>query len=348
MKKAVKFLLPFLVLSSLGLSSCDSHKAILTYGNIETEGKDISNLSSEYKYDISYGLLEGKIVSKNENFMVAVTPNTACGCWDTFAAILNRYMNETNTICYRISYDELKDGENHFKIRIAEGYTSFAIFENGNLVKTLCGTVNSDELEDYNSFKSMMSKLVEMPKMYYVSHETVRNALNDSETKLSILYGKSGCPDCAYAQDYILKGYFESHYSANNLYIVDCANKDSEFKTTIGITSTVNQTFGFGTGFYPTFFTYKGNTVTTGAVIFNDTLEKNGDIYKVNETYYTEDRIPFLHYLDNFKGTKVLKGLQVSQVTEYGTWKHEDANKYYKPIMEAYLNYSLPQVNKIL
>lgn len=356
MKKTVKFLLPFLVLSSLGLSSCDSHKTILTYGNIEMDKYDIGDLSTNYIYDISYELLEEKIVNKSENFMVAIS-TPGCGCWTNFAAILNQYMQETNTICYRISYSALNAHENHFKIRIAEGYTSFAIFENGDLIKTLCGTVNSNELEDYESFTSMMSKLVSMPKMYYAINETIEGVLaDDPNVKLSVLYSKGGCPDCAYAQVNILKGYFENHYSSNNLYIVDCAKETAglsqqdinAFKDSIQITSSSNPEFGFGTGYYPTFFTYKGFEVTTGAVIFNDTLALDGDKYKVSETYYTEERIGSLHYLDNFSGTKVLKGLVVNEREPNGAWKHSEANKYYKPIMEAYLNYSLPQVNKIL
>ena len=66
MKKTTKFLLPFLVLSSLGLSSCDSHKAILTYGNIEMSDYDIADLSSDYIYDISYELLEEKIIKEGK------------------------------------------------------------------------------------------------------------------------------------------------------------------------------------------------------------------------------------------------------------------------------------------
>ena len=100
-------------------------------------------------------------------------------------------------------------------------------------------------------------------------------------------------------------------------------------------------TYGFGRGFVPTIQYYENGQVKDAAVTFNDSLIKNGDNYKVDSTYYTEERLTNLNFLkDSNVETKVLKGLDVPNEdtdSKYHFWSHEAAFKYHSPILEQFL-----------
>ena len=112
-------------------------------------------------------------------------------------------------------------------------------------------------------------------------------------------------------------------------------------ETKLKLSEASEPTYGFGRGFVPTIQYYENGQVKDAAVTFNDSLIKNGGNYKVDSTYYTEERLANLNFLkDSNVETKVLKGLDVPNEdtdSKYHFWSHEAAFKYHSPILEQFL-----------
>ena len=73
-------------------------------------------------------------------------------------------------------------------------------------------------------------------------------------------------------------------------------------------------------------------------VYFNDTLTKDGDNFRVTQSYYTPERVANLKYTDIvLLGTEVAAS-EVTMYGEYPSWNAEDARKYHKPILESFLD----------
>lgn len=142
-----------------------------------------------------------------------------------------------------------------------------------------------------------------------------------------------------------------------NIYVLDCQAWKDELdavqyqakKNNYGLSKCNNPDYGFDTGVFPFFSFVKKGYYMSGAVAFNDTIEKIDGKYKITNTYYTTDRVNKLDYLGNVQ-TKVLQGMEIpaSDVADNGewiTWMQDKAVKYYEPIIDAFLDTYLPQVN---
>ena len=112
----------------------------------------------------------------------------------------------------------------------------------------------------------------------------------------------------------------------------------------------INPTYGYGAGVVPTFFVVNGTqdevTFHTGAVAYNDTVEKIGNEYKVTESYYSSERQSVLSYASSFE---VIQGktLSESDVVEYKGnyyWKQSSSKSVYIPRIQAFLDTYLSQM----
>lgn len=340
MKKLCKILLPFLVLSA-SLVSCgndddnETEKVNLSFGDVHGT---IKHVSMEHFQDI---------VDSKENFLLVVS-STTCDCWRDFKSVLEKYTKENKLVCYEITYGEIKDFAHMYNLNLSSGTTTFAIFKNGQK-KYSIKSGESDAMEDYEKFKGFMDASVNKPKAYYVTEEDIKSLKKSSKSAV-IYYERSNCGDCGYINPTMLRDYIESHSSMNKLYVLDCRDwwkspADPAYqdyldkKTEFGLSSVENTKYGFDAGVFPYFSLIENGEYSSGAVVFNDELEKNGNEYVVSNSYYTEERVAELSYTST-----VIKGMTVTDATESGYWKQEAAAKVYKPILNAFLDYALPKV----
>ena len=354
MKKAF-ILLP---LSIALLSGCDNNKKVdLKYGQM-------------YSTDVSfidYLTLKEKIDDK-ETFLLTVSAPT-CSCWSTFRSVLNAYIDEHHVLVYAIQYDQFHDESGKsldtFGLNIQSGYTSFAIVENGELRANL-KSGKEQLFKSITSFEKYMSDMVSLPKAFYVSLEQVDELYKKDETSL-IYFARSTCGDCGYFDKHFLNNYEIS----NTMFILDCetigireydeeghltpesAIKWAAFKQAYGLGSEHNPDYGYDTGYVPTLLLVHGGesvSYLSGCVYFNDTVSKDDNGYYVSNSYYTEERLSKLEYLNDFSGTKILKGERISEEAitafgEYYMWDQDDAAKLHNPLAKALLDYALPKVN---
>lgn len=343
MKKLCKFLLPFLVLSA-SLVSCgndeeeQAQKVTLSFGDVHGT---IKHVSMEHLQDI---------IDSKENFLLVVS-STTCDCWRDFKAVLEKYTKANSLVCYEITYGEIKDYAHMYDLYVSSGTTTFAIFENGQKKYTL-KSGDSDALEDYEKFKSFMDATIKKPSALYVTEDDIK-AIKTSNKAAVVYYERSNCGDCSYINPTMIREYFEAHSNANKLYVIDCrewwkSKSDPQYqtyldtKTEFGLSNVENIVYGFDGGVFPYFSLIENGSYSSGAVVFNDELEQNGDDYVVSNSYYTTERVANLEYTST-----VIKGMSVPKedATESGYWKQDAAAKVYKPILNDFLDYALPKVN---
>ena len=356
MKKLSSFLLVnFALLSSAALGACsnESEKVDLLMGNMHA-----TSVTS-----ISYDLLKEHVDSK-ENFLVAVQYSDSCTCWSHDAKpILEQYIKEKHVIIYHVKLDDLDAHNNRFNIDVVKGNVSFAIFENGEVKKTVTTNENKT-LKDYVAFSSYMESMITLPRMYYVSLDDV-NGLYKKNEKNIVYFSRSTCGDCSYLETHYLRTWSKNNPGfAKKIYVLDCDQKGiryktdedkvvdadqwQEFKHQYGLSSKNNPNYGYDNGYVPTMFLVQGDgtkvSYLSGLVVFNDSLEKDGENYKVSNSYFTSERKEKLQYIDADITTPVLKGMSVSKddvnvYGEYFMWAHEASENYFNPFVEKFLAY---------
>lgn len=367
MKKSVKFLFPFLLINSASLSSCNVdpnlNKTLLTYGDLHISETNFKDLDQEYKYHLSYDQLKTKMNTKNENFMVSIAAE-GCGCWEILSNCVFPYMEKTNSICYRIKLSDFK-GKDHLGFELISGDSTFAIIKNGVIVKQISSLINEKQTRDANSFLNFMNLNVLPPKMIRINENDYLNKVLDTPfTKAAIYLSRSECGDCKALEPNILKPYFESRIYSNKLYVLDCqpfykSSSDSNYQDYLNkkdefmMTSDYNPDFGYNAGVFPSLFYFEEVTCKAGAIAYNETIQKIDNKYVVTDTYYTDERVAKLEYLNNYNGEKVLlnKEINESQLNisgNYIEWSKEYSNEFYRPIIYSFLDYVLPLENNLI
>lgn len=353
MKKFPLVLAANLLLGSIAfLGACSSEQKIdLMYGD-----KNVSGVTT-----ITYDLLKEKVDSK-QTFLLVVQYSDGCACWSQEARpVLEKYIEEKHVVINHIKLEDLDNGGSRFGLTIVTGNVSFAIFEDG-VVKHCVTTQDDNTLKKYDEFVSYFESLVNLPRMYYVSLDDIDKMYRTSEKNI-IYFSRSTCGDCSYLDTHYLKEWSKNNPNySKNIYILDCDQPDIRlddegnynkeqwftFKHDYGLSNKNNMVYGYDGGYVPTFLYIEGAMsgvkYLSGAVAFNDTLENQNGEYVVTNSYYTEERLPNLKYIDDSVEHKTLKGLKLTSddVTLYGSyamWNHESAEKYHNKLLEKFLQY---------
>lgn len=361
MKKVVNLLVPFLVLSSITLVGCkngkknkDSNegKVLLSFGDMNASGVteiDVKKLSN--------------LVASKDSFILTVS-STTCSCWATFKPVVEKYITENKLVCYQITYDKLENPDiaaAYGLYGLASSTTTFAIFENGKVVKdkVINSNDNKKTMEDYSTFKKFMGENVIKPGCFFINKENVEQIKNSGKNAV-IYFERTECGDCNAVNPGILRSYVSAHSNMNKVYVLDCQDlwrrsSDEDYqsyldaKDELGLSTKNNPTYGYGSGVFPFFSFIENGEYSTGAVIYNDTVEKQENKYVVTDSYYTTERVASLKYNASVVKNMELTADDVDEVeynnVTYCSWNHDAADKVYKSILYSFLDYCLPKVN---
>ncbi len=345
MKKLVKFLLPFLVVSSAVLSGCkkdknDDNRILIDFGDIhasETTEIDFEKLN--------------ELVNAKENFLFVVSTNT-CGCWNEFRPNLERYIADNKLICYRMDYNTIKDlaADAYQLYHLSSSTTTFAIFENGKVKTTLCTSDNEKIMYDEKKFAQYMDENIKLPGCYFITKNDYFS-IKDSDKNAVIYFERTKCGDCGSLNPGLLRSYVKNHPNMKKLFVVDVqpyygtdeyqSIKDGFGMSEIDKDGNPNNPYGFGAGVFP-FFSYIENGIyASGAVVYNDRV--NSELVVI-DSYYTTERVASLEYTNAVVKGKQLTNDDVSIRGEYVSWNHDSADKVYEGILNSFLDYALPKV----
>jgi len=360
MKKVIKFIVPFLVASSAIFSGCKKKeykddKILLSFGDVHSEG---------YK-EITIQKLN-ELVKAKESFLLVVSTNT-CGCWNEFSPNLNKYLKENKAICYKVDFNQIKDVASAYDLNLlSSSTTTFAIFENGKLTTTLNSSEDGNIMYDEKKFSQYMSEKVRLPGCYFVNKDDFY-AIKESGKNAVIYFERSECSDCTKLNPSILREYINKHSNINKIYVFDFQpywkrSEDKDFKSYVQlkdelglneftldeegnqIPSTINPTYGYGTGVFPYFSYIENGSFKSGAVIYNDKITKQDNKYLISNSYYTSERVSKLDYTNTVLLDKELSADDVNESAYGVTWKDESMNKIYGEILTSFLDYTLPKV----
>ena len=344
MKKISKlFLIPLFGFVFASLSGCSNSKKVkLTYGEV----------TYQEVHDINYARLN-RMIDNKESFMLVVDP-LGCGCYQRFINASKDYIKNNHLVLYRILLSDFNGNSTH-GIKIVEGYTSFSLFNKGEIQQSIVSNSEEDIMSKKEEFEKYISKYIEKPNIYLVKPDDL-DVMYHSENKSLIYYAQNGCGDCNYLFKNFLIDYMRD--SDKIMYCCDCddigvrefnANHQlinpeawTNFKDKYGLSNVNNPVYGYATGFVPSFFVVSGTSESTtfhdGAVAYNDKVE---DLV-ITRSYYSQDRLPNLKYNGN------LPAIQGKTVTadevEYGSWSHEAGREAYTTRIKAFLDMYLPQV----
>ena len=340
MKNFAKILLPILAINLCVLSGCkkdeNKNRVFLSFGDVHATGYKTVTVDEI-----------NSLVTREESFLLTVSSDS-CYCWQKFEPKLINYASETKTLCYQIMFSDFRklSIENRFGLeKAADGDTTFAIFNKGKLEKYINTTSNHDIMYSDEKFKQYMSENVVLPKAYFITAEDAKNIKNSGENAV-IYYERSGCSDCNFANPTILDSYIKNHKDMKKIFVVDMQElyeldraQYTSFKDEMGLSEVNNPIYGWGSGSVPYFSYIKNKEFASGAVIYNDIVSKVNEKYIVTNSYYTTERVTNLEYTNI-----VLQGQEIpANEMENGFWSKEKANKYYKDILESFLNTYLPQ-----
>lgn len=352
MKKVVKILLPIMCLNAAILSGCgEDNRIVLSFGDIHAN--DVT--------EIFYDQVQAKVDNK-ESFMLAISPDSGCNCWELFHPIIKNYIVENKLYCAHIGMNAFRDVAYKYNISLTSGATTFVIFNKGEAKVQLCSSAKDSPLESASKFKKFMDGNVKMPKIYFVNESDVLSMVSSGKNAV-VYYERSECGDCSYLNPTIFEYYKKNNnYNKQNLYVLDCqpwkllSNEEYQAKKDLfGISANINTVYGanIGTdqGVFPYLAYISEGKITSAAVAFNDQIKLENNKYVIADSYYTNERLTNLDYLDSVSN-KVLKGMELpeSDVNDSGSyiaWKKDKAIKYYQPIIESFLDSKLPNVNYI-
>lgn len=357
MRKIILFASLFPMLISCSSKIDNNHKVYLNYGSLIDE-------SSE---KINYTQLKSLITDKT-SFFLAVYPgeNSTCGCWTTFSDNLDVFVKENKEIVYKINYELLEEEKEKYGLNYYNDRPIFALFENGKLFKQWVYDQAKEENDLFKSkayLKTLINKYSITPKTLFINQTMLDEKIKSDE--FMIMYEWKSCPDCTYCLPNVIYPYFQNKNNQNrkDLYIIDLQIKgillDEEgkfnknnpnyeaFKNKYGLSEEGNLDYGYNTGYVPTLQYIKNGKIQSSCVYFNDKISKNNDNkYYISSSFFSENRIHKLDYLNNYDGEKVLQGLEVDEdeldINDASiSWKKEYAAKKHNPLLRAFLDYYL-------
>ena len=317
-------------------------------------------------HTINYTTLNNKIKDKdiNESFILLLydSNSPSCSCWTLFREfLLNEFIPETNDLFYVMGTNEFL-GKDTFGINISVHQPSICFFKQTTLVKQIdyanhpeAFTPSDDGTGHLNckNFRNLMnSYTIQQEKIYkYDTYESVLD--NEKGCGLSykdkaIFYAyKTTCPDCKDATTKVLFPYLNTKSELQTkIYILDIdkyANNMiyQDVKDELELSNKYNEAFGYDTGYVPTFQYRENGVIKDASVFYNDSIEKQDNLFVVSNSYYTTERRNNTSYT-----YEPLKGMTIDQqyvgeyeddgVTKY-YWKTENAITYHKPILESFL-----------
>lgn len=353
MKKKLLWTLPLI----LCLLSCQNNqnegKTLLTYGSLIDDGITYIN-----KSELNIKMLD------EENFVLVLYPgeDSTCGCWTVFRENLNQYAKDNERIIYAInSFLLMGEGEQNYGLTLPTDRPSLAIMESGSLKQEwVYNTRDTQKFFTSSTYlKEHINEYTISPKLIYIDEGLLDEYINKSPmNEFTVVYTWKSCSDCTYCLPNVVFPFIQTHDSFKKLYVIDLEvegllledgvkNRENEnyvnFLNEYGLTSVGNETFGYDRGFVPTFQHYEKGILQDANTYFNDAVSLIDGKYIVTRTFFTEERLENLNYLNNFAGTKILEGLEIEEadlnITSNSiSWKKEAAANYHNPLLEAFLS----------
>jgi len=239
--------------------------------------------------DITVDELDHKIATE-EDFLLYIY-NPTCGACMLFAPKLLEFIEDTETVVYRIVGNTIPKG----KIKGLNYTPSLAFYLGGKLQRIVDPDKNSDPFNSTENLTNYIKKYAYLPIMKEISKETL-DVLLSNDSDLIVYIASSSCGDCAHFNKNVIRPYLKKD-NAIPFYYLDVdkflsRSQDGQateewinFKNQYGLSEVGNPTYGYGSGYVPTVQRYEDGELVGAMVYLNDVKFENGQLV-VTEGYY--------------------------------------------------------------
>lgn len=278
-------------------------------GQTSKVGLTFGNFISSEPYQISYSKILDKMEDK-ENMIVASYYSSigSCECQTTFYEVLKDFINTTNYNVYLFDCDSIEGERDEFNF-INPGYSSpiLYIINKGKIKQTFKYTQKANEkiFSNVEELTKKITKYFDRPHYYYVDKTYIDNNLS-KQNKVGLCFVRESCPDCKYLIPNFMIPYANNHKLMTDIWVFDLDpyyNTDAyqNLKDEYQLSESANPTFGYRQGVVPTTHYYENGKLISANVYFNDKVEldKESEKYTITETYYTEERVKNLSYIND-------------------------------------------------
>jgi len=301
------FLFSFLLLPILaGCGESSLVKVVIPFSDeIKSADGKMINLSS-------YNDLAAKI--DNEETFIFVVGNNTCLCTLDFTPVLSEWIEDTHIPVYYLEFTLLLFQEDKFDIPLTNNSTPIlTIFEDGKLIHYRAYSASNSSRNalfyDIDLLTTWLNDRLILPTFQFLTKANF-DALFTKEETFMIYIGREDCGDCSYAfETFVVPFLKESSGTLPVIYGLDVMQNGirlpvmpgseastgnntpgwETFKSEYGLNSTINTTFGYSTGFVPTFMVIEGN----GKMIKEDSSIIQDMIVVYNDSSVTNPSLPF-------------------------------------------------------
>ena len=361
MKKNCLFLLPIIPVF-LFLTSCGGPSENITYGflysNSETAGQ-----VSEFT---EYGQIESRMGENqplSEETFLLLDYGESCSCKLAALDHMKSYSKIFHTNVYAINKTIIKnavreESKSSFGLDYnSSGSSQLYVISKKQIKYSWTYSSSSPVWQEVSRLHDEIIKIVKDPNMNLCNiSETYLDECMDENNPFIIEYKRDTCGDCTYIDPNIIWKKAKERKFNIPIYCFDINGYRSqgteiyqEFKDLHFLSTKYAPIYGYDAdeetkGVVPTIQYWNNGSICDACVSFNDVVELvEGITLTVTNSYYSEERLPYLKYLYDVK-TKILKGMALSEeeVIEYqGSyyWKQESSAKYHTPILEAFINH---------
>jgi hypothetical protein len=235
------------------------------------------------------------MVDQEQTFILMIG-NASCGCTTEFLPVMRDWIEETNILTYYLEYTKLQFAEDKFGIPMVTGSVPvLTIFDQGELAfyKAYNPNQSSDNavFYDLTLLTTWFEDRLIFPTFQFLSKANF-DQLFTKDQKMIIYIGRHTCPDCTYAFNTFVLPYIRSNPTLppifgldvldNQIWRADTGNTTpgwSNFKTNYGMDNILNTTFGYATGFVPTFMYIEtnGQSIQANPLIIKDMIVTYND-----------------------------------------------------------------------
>ena len=235
------------------------------------------------------------MVEQEETFILMVG-NASCGCTTEFLPVMRDWIEENSILTYYLEYTKLESATNKFEIPMVTGSIPvLAIFEEGELAfsKVYNPNRSSDNVlfYDLELLTAWFEERLIFPSFQFLSKANF-DQLFTTNRKMIIYIGRRTCADCTYAFNTFVLPYIRTNPTLPTIYGIDVLDNNiwrpetanntpgwSEFKTNYGMDNVLNTTFGYATGFVPTFMYIEtnGQSIQANPSIIKDMMVTYND-----------------------------------------------------------------------
>jgi hypothetical protein len=236
------------------------------------------------------------VMVEQEQTFILMIGNATCACTTEFLPVMRDWIEETKILTYYLEYTKLEFATNKFGIPMVTGSIPvLTIFDSGELAFSKAYNPNrsSDNALFYDLalLTTWFEERLILPSFQFLSKANF-DQLFTTQQKMIIYIGRRTCADCTHAFNTFVLPYIRSNPNLPTIYGIDVLDNNiwrpetgnstpgwADFKTNYGMDNVLNTTFGYATGFVPTFMYIEtnGQSIQTNPSIIKDMMVTYND-----------------------------------------------------------------------